>query len=31
MLGDQLGAGILVAGGAALDERRFTPADVCPG
>src|SRR4029453_13970920 len=31
MLGDQLGAGILVAGRTALDERRLTPADGRPG
>ena len=31
MLGDQLGAGVLVAGGAALNQRRFAPADFGPG
>ena len=31
MLGHQLGAGVLVAGGAALDQRRFAAADLGPG
>ena len=30
MLGDQLGAGILVSSGAALNQRRFAPTNVRP-